>query len=317
LRGVGAREGLDQEASAEIRTIVGSEAEIRSAWVLVCAVEGDCSPRDLIAVKPNTDPELTRSVLEAFNKGGRKARITLESGDLLVADEVAPRTGVGRGHVIVVLDTIRIRQAISSLRQILLIALLVSVAVFIALVGVLSRVLLIAPIRQMRAQAARLSEADLSGRVEGATTRELQELADALNMIGQGLRDTIGRVRGVAESVAQVIDQISRSASTTSGGSATVLTRVEETSSAMVEMLASLKGIAENVAAIKVHTRVPVAVGFGISTPDQAAEVGRAADGVVVGSAIVRIIERHGAEADVAAKVEAFVKPLVDAAKSV
>ncbi|MBL8918206.1 MAG: methyl-accepting protein [Myxococcaceae bacterium] len=171
----------------------------------------------------------------------------LDSGDLLVADEVAPRTGAGRGHVVVVLDTIRIRQAISSLRQILLVALLVSVAVFIALVGVLSRVLLIAPIRQMRAQAARLSEADLSGRVEGATTRELQELADALNMIGQGLRDTISRVRGVAESVAQVIDQISRSAATTSGGSATVLTRVEETSSAMVQMLASLKGIAENV----------------------------------------------------------------------
>ncbi len=244
---IGAREGLDQEASAEIRTIVGSEDEIRSAWVLVCAAEADCTPKDLIAVKPNTEPELTRSVLEAFNKGGRKARMTLESGDLLVADEVAPRTGVGRGHVIVVLDAIRIRQAISSLRQILLIALLVSVAVFIALVGVLSRVLLIAPIRQMRAQAARLSEADLSGRVEGATTRELQELADALNMIGQGLRDTIGRVRGVAESVAQVIDQISRSASTTSGGSATVLTRVEETSSAMVEMLASLRGIAENV----------------------------------------------------------------------
>jgi methyl-accepting chemotaxis protein len=243
---IGARDTLDQDASAEIRTIIGSEEEIRSAWVLVCQ-GAECTERDLIAVKPNTPPELTREVLQAFNKGNRRSRLTLESGDLMVADEVAPRTGAGRGHVIVVLDTIRIRQAISSLRQILLIALLVSVAVFIALVGVLSRVLLIAPIRQMRAQAARLSEADLSGRVESATTRELQELADALNMIGQGLRDTISRVRGVAESVAQVIDQISRSAATTSGGSATVLTRVEETSSAMVQMLASLKGIAENV----------------------------------------------------------------------
>ncbi len=77
------------------------------------------------------------------------------------------------------------------------------------------------------------------------------------------------------------------------------------------------EGIAENVAAIKAHTAVPVVVGFGISTPDQAAAVGRASDGVVVGSAIVREIERHGAEPDVAAKVEAFVKPLVDAAKSV
>ena len=74
---------------------------------------------------------------------------------------------------------------------------------------------------------------------------------------------------------------------------------------------------AENVAAIKAHTGVPVAVGFGISTPAQAAEVGRAADGVVVGSAIVRIIEQNGSQPDVAAKVGAFVKPLVDAAKSV
>ena len=77
------------------------------------------------------------------------------------------------------------------------------------------------------------------------------------------------------------------------------------------------EGIAENVSAIKAHTDVPVAVGFGISTPAQAAEVGKAADGVVVGSAIVRIIEQNATSPDVAAKVEAFVKPLVDAAKSV
>jgi methyl-accepting chemotaxis protein len=240
------REGIDPDGSNEIRTIIGSEEEIRSAWVLVCS-RSECAAEDLVAVKPNTDPELTRRVLEAFNRGNRRSRLMLDSGDLLVANEVAPRTGPGRGHVLVVLDTNRIRAAIGSLRQILLVALLLSVGVFIALVGVLSRVLIIGPIRQMRAQAARLSEADLSGRVDGATTRELSELADALNMIGQGLRDTIGRVRGVAESVAQVIDQISRSASMSSGGSATVLTRVEETSSAMVQMLASLKGIAENV----------------------------------------------------------------------
>ncbi|MCB1203454.1 MAG: tryptophan synthase subunit alpha [Verrucomicrobiae bacterium] len=77
------------------------------------------------------------------------------------------------------------------------------------------------------------------------------------------------------------------------------------------------EGIAENVAAIQAHTDVPVAVGFGISTPAQAAEVGRSANGVVVGSAIVRIIEEYGAEQHVADRVEAFVKPLVDAAKSV
>ncbi|MEM7698180.1 MAG: tryptophan synthase subunit alpha [Verrucomicrobiota bacterium] len=77
------------------------------------------------------------------------------------------------------------------------------------------------------------------------------------------------------------------------------------------------EGISENVAAIKSHTEVPVVVGFGISTPDQAASVARSADGVVVGSAIVRQVEAAGASDTVAATVEAFVKPLVDAVKSV
>ncbi len=75
--------------------------------------------------------------------------------------------------------------------------------------------------------------------------------------------------------------------------------------------------IRENVAEIKRHTEVPVVVGFGISTPAQSAEVARASDGVVVGSAIVSEIGAHANHPDVAGVVEAFVKPLVDAAKSV
>ncbi len=77
------------------------------------------------------------------------------------------------------------------------------------------------------------------------------------------------------------------------------------------------EGISENVAAIKEHTDVPVVVGFGISTPEQSAEVARSSDGVVVGSAIVRQIEQCGASNEVAERVGAFVKPLVDAAKGV
>jgi tryptophan synthase alpha chain len=49
--------------------------------------------------------------------------------------------------------------------------------------------------------------------------------------------------------------------------------------------------VAEAVARIKRHTDLPVAVGFGVSRPDQAAAIGRNADGVVVGSALVRAIE--------------------------
>ena len=71
--------------------------------------------------------------------------------------------------------------------------------------------------------------------------------------------------------------------------------------------------IAELVATIKAHTDVPVCVGFGISTPEQAAMVAGAADGVIVGSAIVKQVElnqRKPAEA-----VRAFTAPLIAAVK--
>ncbi|MBV8896997.1 MAG: tryptophan synthase subunit alpha [Acidobacteriaceae bacterium] len=57
-------------------------------------------------------------------------------------------------------------------------------------------------------------------------------------------------------------------------------------------------------------TEVPLAVGFGISTPEQVAEVGRVADGIVVGSALVRQIEAHAGEPDLAAQLEEFTRRL-------
>ncbi|MBQ5361229.1 MAG: tryptophan synthase subunit alpha, partial [Lachnospiraceae bacterium] len=49
--------------------------------------------------------------------------------------------------------------------------------------------------------------------------------------------------------------------------------------------------------AIRKATDTPAAVGFGISTPDQAKKIAALSDGVIVGSAIVRIIAEHGREA--------------------
>lgn len=48
---------------------------------------------------------------------------------------------------------------------------------------------------------------------------------------------------------------------------------------------------------VKEYAKVPVAVGFGIHTPKQAAELSQIADGVIVGSAIVKIIEKYGENA--------------------
>ncbi|MEM8953969.1 MAG: tryptophan synthase subunit alpha [Verrucomicrobiota bacterium] len=80
----------------------------------------------------------------------------------------------------------------------------------------------------------------------------------------------------------------------------------------------SLSGnIEKQVATIKQYTELPVAVGFGISTPEQAASVAQAADAVVVGSAIVKTVAQNLENPDLASKVRAFVKPLVEAVKSV
>ena len=47
------------------------------------------------------------------------------------------------------------------------------------------------------------------------------------------------------------------------------------------------------VAEIRKHTEKPICVGFGVSTPDQAQQLAQIADGVIVGSAIVKIIEEN------------------------
>lgn len=74
---------------------------------------------------------------------------------------------------------------------------------------------------------------------------------------------------------------------------------------ARAELRAELE---EEVRALEAAASVPVVVGFGISSPQQAARVGRVADGVVVGSALIEAIREGGAPA-----AEAFVRGLREA----
>jgi tryptophan synthase alpha chain len=73
--------------------------------------------------------------------------------------------------------------------------------------------------------------------------------------------------------------------------------------------------LGDRVCEIRQHTKLPIAVGFGISTPEQAREVGKVADGVVVGSAIVQRVSENSTRPDLAARVGEFVAPLVAAVK--
>lgn len=73
-------------------------------------------------------------------------------------------------------------------------------------------------------------------------------------------------------------------------------------------------GLSDFVQTVRAGADVPLAVGFGISTPDQAAEVGSFADGIIIGSALVDAVDRAedkpaGAEAFVSAMGRALARP--------
>ena len=68
--------------------------------------------------------------------------------------------------------------------------------------------------------------------------------------------------------------------------------------------------VVKQVRHIKRFTKKPVCAGFGISTPRQVREIGRAADGVIVGSAIVKEIEECRGQRDLVGKVARYVRSL-------
>ena len=62
---------------------------------------------------------------------------------------------------------------------------------------------------------------------------------------------------------------------------------------------------------VRQNTHIPAAIGFGISTPEQAKRMAELADGVIVGSAIVKLLEQHGKDAP--GCIGAYVKTMKDA----
>jgi tryptophan synthase alpha chain len=75
--------------------------------------------------------------------------------------------------------------------------------------------------------------------------------------------------------------------------------------------------IPEQVSRIREHATVPVCVGFGISTSEQAAKVASQSDGAIVGSALVSKIGEWGAFPDIATRLENLARPFAEAIHSV
>jgi len=107
--------------------------------------------------------------------------------------------------------------------------------------------LLLKPLDAMSAVARRVSDCDLTARAEKLGDDELGTLAESLNRIGENLTITLSRVQNVTGGVATVIERIGQTGAAVSTGAGTVTARVVDTSSSMGQMIASLKGIADNV----------------------------------------------------------------------
>jgi tryptophan synthase alpha chain len=75
--------------------------------------------------------------------------------------------------------------------------------------------------------------------------------------------------------------------------------------------------IAPMIAELRKHTDKPISVGFGVSTPDQATQIAQIADGVIVGSAIINVIEEHiNDEAKLLTAVKQFASDLAVGVKT-
>jgi tryptophan synthase alpha chain len=74
--------------------------------------------------------------------------------------------------------------------------------------------------------------------------------------------------------------------------------------------------VAEDIERIRTVTNLPLVVGFGISTPQQTQEIAPCADGIVIGSAIVRMIAENSHRADLVATVSQYVRVIKQASRT-
>ncbi|QSQ13380.1 methyl-accepting chemotaxis protein [Myxococcus landrumensis] len=196
---------------------------------------------------PTAEAWLVKNLRERMERhpGAPLDGAVFDNGNKVTARPVTLKEGPGQ--VVVAVNFSSLEEVVTSLRQVVLLAFGIGLTLFLVVAFFISRAFILVPLDAMMTMARRLAEADLTGRVDVGSRDELGLLAEALNRIAQSWRDTLGRVRGVSDVVAGVIEQIHRTGTTVSSGAGTVQARVEETSSSMVQMMASLRGIAENV----------------------------------------------------------------------
>jgi methyl-accepting chemotaxis protein len=191
----------------------------------------------------------------ALHQGAGMAAIVRNDGDLAFTRAVTAsweRPDGGReertvGWVVLGLSGADVQQQVEEVRNVILGLLAFGGGLLGVLVYFFVLQLLLRPLDAMSAVARRVSDCDLTARAEKLGDDELGTLAESLNRIGENLTITLSRVQNVTGGVATVIERIGKTGAAVSTGAGTVTARVVDTSSSMGQMIASLKGIADNV----------------------------------------------------------------------
>ncbi|HET7755388.1 MAG TPA: methyl-accepting chemotaxis protein, partial [Anaeromyxobacteraceae bacterium] len=242
---------LAQRLDEDIARIVGEASSHASddAYVVILRADGSIVSRSVFDADESTEGIIAAQMHQLdrrFARDGRLFGVTFPVHAPPAAGqrhEDAPVVGwVLHGHHSSTVDA-----NVNKVRLAIVLLMTIGGLVVLGVVFALTRGLVLKPLDQMSAVAGRVSECDLSARADKLSDDELGSLAAALNRIGENLAATLSRVREVSDGVGFVIQRISRTGSTVAEGTGTVSARVAETSASMSEMIASLKGIADNV----------------------------------------------------------------------
>ena len=182
--------------------------------------------------------------------GGRSGAFFERDGLYLLSVPVPPASdpaGPPVAWVLAGLSADPVEEVVAGVRVSIFVILVVAAAVLLGVLHLGIRNLVLRPLTAMSELAEKVSESDLTGRAEVRSDDELGRVAESLNRIVRNLAETVQRIRGVSEAVAQVIERATRTGATVADGAGTVSARVAETGRSMSQMLQSLKGIAENV----------------------------------------------------------------------
>ena len=246
---------LSAGLAADSQALIASRLEERfvegqDAYVVVARADLTVAAKRVARNRADTTEEIlqahARAGMAPFFRGDGLLRFTAPVTVVQLRADGSHEDKVV-GHVLLGLASTRLNQRVGEVRLLVLALLGAGGLLLITLVYLLTARLVLAPLDKMSAVARRMSDSDLTARAERGGEDELGTLADSLNRIGENLAGTLGRVQTVTGGIAGVIERIGKTGAAVSAGAGTVSARAVDTSSSMGEMIASLKGIADNV----------------------------------------------------------------------